>query len=58
MTQTIQYLDPLKVITVWKCPDCDDKCEVDVTFFQDNGTPMCAECPDQDMEFDYVYRII
>lgn len=47
-------LDPHKVITTWKCPYCKDTCEVDVTFFQDNGTPMCVEC-DLDMDFDSVY---
>lgn len=49
-------LDPKTVITVWKCPNenCEDTCEVDVTFFQDNGTPMCVEC-DLDMDFDSVY---
>ena len=39
-----------KVILCWKCPECGDTAEVDPTFFQDSGTPMCGEC-DTDMVY-------
>jgi hypothetical protein len=50
-------IDPWKVITVWKCPDCCESSEFDVTFFEENGTPRCLKCLDQYLEFDSVYVI-
>ena len=38
------------VILCWKCPECGDTTEVNPTFFQDSGTPMCGEC-DTDMVY-------
>jgi hypothetical protein len=48
-----------QVITMWKCSDpqsdeCKEMVGVDVTFFQDNGTPVCSGC-DLDMEYDHTY---
>jgi predicted Zn-ribbon and HTH transcriptional regulator len=47
-----------QVITVWKCEnECESECgkvEVDVTFFQDNGIPLCSDC-DSEMIYDYTY---
>jgi hypothetical protein len=57
VNHTIQYLDPWKVITAWDCPECAKRIEVDVTFFEHNGTPMCLECPDQYLEFNFVYLV-
>lgn len=42
-----------EVLTVWKCPECHETCEVDVTWFQDNGTPTC-KCG-LDMKYDHTY---
>jgi hypothetical protein len=43
-----------QVITVWKCDECNENTEVNVTFFQDNGTPVCVGC-DRDMAYDHTY---
>ena len=32
-----------KVFTVWKCEECSESVEVNVGFFQDNGTPVCCD---------------
>ncbi len=43
-------IEDSKVILCWKCPECGDTADVDPTFFQDSGTPMCSEC-DVDMVY-------
>ena len=45
-----RLLDDNKVIMTWGCPLCNEECEVNPTFYQDNGTPMCTDC-DEDMEY-------
>jgi hypothetical protein len=50
------------VVTVWRCgggnldePElCMNPTEVDVTFFEENGTPVCEGCG-CDMEYDHTY---
>lgn len=36
------------IFTIWFCGECKLTCEVPITFFQDNGTPVCINC-DKDM---------
>jgi hypothetical protein len=47
-------LPDAEIYTHWKCPECSDVADVPVTFFQDNGTPVCADC-DRDMVYVRVY---
>ncbi len=47
-------LPDTQVITVWTCEECKENIEVAVTFFQDNGTPVCSGC-DRDMIYGHVY---
>lgn len=44
-------IDEKKVRHLWECPECDRKAYVEPWFYSENGTPMCVECPDQDMEY-------
>ena len=56
-----RIIEDSKVFTVWKCEDCsgaigENEVEVNVDFFQDNGTPVCSEC-DCDMSYWYTYIV-
>jgi hypothetical protein len=46
-----EVIDDEKVIMIWVCPNCDDKAEINPTFYQDNGTPMCVDGCDTDMVY-------
>jgi hypothetical protein len=35
----------------WECPECDREVYVSPWWYSENGTPMCVDCPDQDMEY-------
>ena len=42
-------IDDSKIRHVWRCTHCED--EVNITpWYQDNGTPVCADC-DEDMKY-------
>ena len=45
-----RLIDDSKIRDVWYCPDCEDKAYVKPLWYQDNGTPVCADC-DNDMNY-------
>ena len=36
---------------LWECPECDSYVFVEPWWYSENGTPMCVNCSDQDMEY-------
>ncbi len=36
----------------WQCPDCNADADIAPGWYQDNGTPMCAEC-EQNMDYQH-----
>ena len=48
----MKRIEDYKVCMFWKCEDCDCVTEVPPTFYQNNGTPVCAEC-DRDMSYSH-----
>ena len=49
---TWNKIEDYEVIHHWKCLDCDEETRVYPDWYQDNGTPVCAEC-DRDMDYQY-----
>ena len=43
-------IDDTKIRNVWHCAECGDREYVEPSWYQDNGTPVCADC-DEDMEY-------
>lgn len=43
-------VDDTKIRHVWRCAECEDEVNVDPWWYQDNGTPVCADCED-DMQY-------
>jgi len=39
-----------KVRSVWRCPLCTDEVNIEPSWYQYNGTPMCVDC-DEDMYY-------
>ena len=45
-----RLIDDSKIRDVWCCSECEDKVYVTPSWYQDNGTPYCADC-DEDMQY-------
>lgn len=41
-----------KVRHVWYCEECEDEVNIEPDWYQNNGTPMCADC-DDDMIYSH-----
>jgi len=37
-----------KIKMLWRCSECKEEANVNPSFYQDNGTPMCEEGEDMD----------
>lgn len=46
-----EEIDDLRVRMTWECPECREFVDVDPTFYECNGTPVCVCCSD-----DMIYR--
>lgn len=44
-------IEEKRVRHLWECPECDSKVHVQPWWYSENGTPMCINCSDQDMEY-------
>lgn len=51
-----ETIEDEKVKHVWCCPRCNKFAEVDPTFYQDSGNPMCDSPCDTEME--YIHTLI
>lgn len=45
-----EVIDDSKIRHVWLCPECTDEVNIEPDWYQNNGTPMCADC-DEDMHY-------
>lgn len=43
-------IDDAKVRHVWRCPECEDEVNVSPCWYENTGTPVCADC-DEDMKY-------
>ena len=44
-------VDDKKIRHLWECPECDSAAYIEPWWYSENGTPMCVNCTDQDMEY-------
>jgi hypothetical protein len=45
-----KVIDDTKIRHVWRCVSCEDEINVTPWWYQDTGTPVCADC-DEDMKY-------
>lgn len=45
-----QIIDDNKIRHVWRCAECEDEVNIEPSWYQNNGTPVCSDC-DTDMEY-------
>ena len=45
-----KIIDDTNIRHVWRCAECTDEINIEPWWYQDNGTPVCADC-DEDMQY-------